>query len=203
MAGVRAATPGFWRGGSERPFLDHVRTVGSRLNDAAAALRDLAGHLGRNATATDEAQTGLRAASGMLGVDAGEEAAGTARRATATFHEAEQRTQRALWRLGAAAPGPIPLPLAMPDPARHGWSEAVDPEPDSPQFWIDHRGLPLLGVGGPYRAGLFGFDEDGNIVPAYQADPMELQTKEGEAPVLNLVELLLVGLRSRPRVWSG
>lgn len=194
--GVRVGCADYWRGRSATAFSRYGRTAGSTLSDGAVALREMAGHLRAHAAATEEAQAGLRH---HPDTD----------RATEVFHESEQRVRQALWRLGAAAPGGVPLPILTPAPVRHGWMESIDPTIAPVQLWLNGRGravaqqpgdfgtgLPVMSASAGYRPGLFGYDEDGRLVPAYAADPLASTIRE-DAGGLAISEMLEVVFANR------
>src|SRR5262249_37586759 len=147
------------------------------LTDAAAMMRDMATHLAAHAEATETAQSRLRAAAGLA--SAGKYATNRsdddsaeqrwAAQATHDFHLSEQRLRRRLCQLGPDAPGGIPLPGLPPQPHQTWWRAELFPAAYGPQQWLNKNGVPQLGNPGRFDPDhpLYGYDEDGRVVPAY------------------------------------
>lgn len=103
------------------------------------------------------------------------------------FHESEKALTEALWEYGALAPGEIPLPEPPPRPDGD-WKTFLlgDDFPDY-WFWVDEDGDPL----GPDDDAPYGYDEWGELVPAYQAAmPVPGQYQEAGIPVGPLLRML-------------
>lgn len=170
-----------------------------------AALREIAGCLRAHAEATDTARSTLLAASGHAATP--DTTAGAEQRiltrAIQDFHASEQRTRARLWQLGRAAPGGIPLPQAMPRPEPPLWARLLGAPTPGLQTWLDRSGEPTLPDGVCYHGDLYGYDEDGRVVPAYAGDPMSQPLHREMAPVSAILRVLRVGAEVAGGVIDG
>lgn len=200
MSGIRSAACNYWRAGSQKAFDGYATALTGNLTDAAAAMRAMADALAAHARATADAQQAVLAASGLAnsakydpnqtGNDNREQR--FALQATHEFHASEQTARAKLWQLGTDAPGAIPLPTRPPEPKLKWWQSLLAQSPYGPQFWINGKDMPLLGNPHTYDPThpLYGFDEDGHKVPAYEADPMALLEQQGGLPVTGIFKML-------------
>lgn len=198
--GVRAAAGNYWQAGSQKAFDGYATVLTGNLTDAAAAMRAMADILAAHARATEDAQRSVVAASGLQ--NAGKydpdqtnndsQVQRLALQATHDFHASEQAARAKLWQVGADAPGGIPLPTRPPEAKLNSWQSLLAQSPYGPQFWINGKDMPLLGNPRAYdpEHPLYGFDEDGHKVPAYEADPMALMEKQGAIPLTGIFKLL-------------
>lgn len=200
LNGVRAAASNYWRAGSQKSFDSYATRLTGDLSDAAAAMRAMAGQLDGHAEVAEAAQRRLLAAAGLAtaGKYASDQTADDsteqrwALQATTDFHASEQRVRTRLWALGSDAPGAIPLPTVPPQPQQSWWQAELFPSAFGAQQWLDRRGVVRPGNPRRYdpKHPLFGFDEDGDRVPAYEADPMAQQQIQAGIPLRGIFEVL-------------
>jgi uncharacterized protein YukE len=79
------------------------------------------------------------------------------------FRDSEVRVRDAFWKWGEAAPGKLPVPT-LPPPEEQSWWESFLFGPGPEPSWLTKDGDPWHGEGAPY-----GYDEEGNLVPAHRA----------------------------------
>jgi hypothetical protein len=79
------------------------------------------------------------------------------------FRTSEVRVRDAFWKWGEAAPGKLPVPQ-LPPPAEQSWWESLLFGPGPEPSWLTKDGDTWHGDGEPY-----GYDEEGNLVPAHRA----------------------------------
>jgi uncharacterized protein YukE len=152
---------------------DEARVDAARGFDLAAALPpDLLGSLGSAGSPWQAEQHQQQRI----------DALGLLHRAAATFQTSERATRATLWSVGEQAPYGIPLPVLPPPAPRSGWQTALL-GPADVQYWTAANGMRIsVEPDGPAphdvdttrfdpTAPLYGVDEDGNVVPAFMADP--------------------------------
>jgi uncharacterized protein YukE len=171
MNGVIADTHQMWDSTAGRSFGNASQTVLKGLGNVGYTF----GYLGRNlrahADATDKARSELQPyrsnAPGnhpYVQSDAIKQSKIAA--IAHEFHESEVRVRKALWSWGEQAPGAIPVPELPPKPDQPWWKDALFGEPPD-TAWVTADGEPIALANqgeAPY-----GYDEDGNLVPAHQA----------------------------------
>jgi hypothetical protein len=79
------------------------------------------------------------------------------------FRDSEVRVRDAFWKWGEHAPGKLPTPQ-LPPPAEQSWWESLLFGPGPEPSWLTKDGDTWFGEGDPY-----GYDEEGNLVPAHRA----------------------------------
>jgi hypothetical protein len=79
------------------------------------------------------------------------------------FRDSEVRLRDAFWQRGEQAPGKLPVPQ-LPPPAEQSWWESFLFGPGPEPSWLTKDGDTWHGQGEPY-----GYDEEGNLVPAHRA----------------------------------
>jgi len=95
------------------------------------------------------------------------------------FHDSEIKVKKAFFSWGAQAPGKLPIP-GLPPPEKQSWWEGLLFGPGPAPTWVTKDGDPWHGPGSAlqYAPGSkaaqelgepYGYDEDGNLVPAWQA----------------------------------
>ena len=188
-----------WRGPAADAFQAYEATVRGRLEAVHTALGVIASALRSHAAAADdahaEADRGLHLAAALPPVELGStdspwtdaqqrrnDVLRLLHRAAATFQASERATRAVLWSLGEQAPYGIPLP-ELPPPAPRSWWQTALIGPADVQYWTAANGLRVNvddeaadhpGVDTSRfdpAAPLYGVDEDGNLVPAFMADP--------------------------------
>jgi uncharacterized protein YukE len=82
------------------------------------------------------------------------------------FHESEVRVRKALYSWGEQAPFGIPIPELPPKSEQAWWKDALFGEPPD-TAWVTADGEPIAMQN--QGAAPYGYDEDGNLVPAHQA----------------------------------
>ncbi len=188
-----------WRGAAADAFQAYEATVRGRLEAVHTALGVIASALRSHAAVADEvhaeADLGLHLAAALppaaLGstdspwTDAQQRRNDILRllhRAAGTFQASERAMRAVLWSLGEQAPYGIPLP-ELPPPAPRSWWQTALIGPADVQYWTAANGLRVAvdaeAADHPAvdtsrfdpAAPLYGADEDGNLVPAFMADP--------------------------------
>lgn len=171
MNGVVADTHQMWDSGAGRSFGSASQTVLKELGTVGYTL----GYLGRNlrahADATDKARAALQPfrsnAPGphpYVQSDAIKQSKVDA--IAYEFHESEVRVRKALFSWGEQAPFGIRVPELPPKAEQSWWQGLLFGEPPDPA-WVTKDGDPI----GLQHQGEqpYGYDEDGNLVPAHQA----------------------------------
>jgi hypothetical protein len=94
-----------------------------------------------------------------------------------------------LWRIGDIAPYPLPAPAPPPLPPPRGsfWEQLLAPPPPMYIWGAGEDGQP------------YGLDEDGNHVPSYRGDPLEMEVEEaGLGGLLRLIPRVAGRLPANP-----
>lgn len=202
MRGIRAGVPDSWTHGGVEAFLKYSSELIYNLAESANAIRTMAGHLREHATAAEEARGYAVAAGGLAAAQKysphpNGESWDYQTDAIERFHSSEQRVRQALWKFGEIAPGRIPLPQSVPLPKLTDFWSKIDPPEIGDQYWMD-KDLDPHPATDVYdeRHKLYGYDEDGNLVPAFMADPMRQQYVEGGIPIRGILQLLRIGGRT-------
>lgn len=202
VAGCTSDIVNFWKGYTFEPYYNYTTKLDSDLGGAEWALRDIATQLRKHAGVTESAQQTVMAESAMLsqaGQYASQQEYATMQQeayqkvsgATKDFHTSEQTVRADLWATGATAPGGIPLPKLPPVPKQAWWKDLLfGSNQPGPQYWLTKDGKPWTSAkdGEPY-----GYDEDGHLVPAYEAGPMSQQMMEDGVPIGPLIKWLARG----------
>lgn len=202
MRGIRAGVPDSWTHGGVEEFLKYSSELIYNLSESTNAVRTVADQLRSHAAVADEAKQLVFTAGGLAAAQKydshpGGEFADYQTDAIERFHRSEQRVREALWKFGEIAPGKIPLPQAVPLPKETGWYSKLDPSEIGDQYWVDSN-LDPHPAADVYdeRHKLYGYDEDGNLVPAFMADPMRQRYVEGGVPLRGILQLLRIGGRT-------
>ena len=199
LDGVTVHAQATWHGAAADAFAAYESSLRSRLSEVRTGLVHIARALRSHAEATDDARVdaarGLDLAGSLppdaLGSSASlwpsdrhrrTDALTLLHRAASTFQASERTTRAALWAIGERAPYGIPLP-ELPPPAPQSWWQTALFGPADVQYWTAATGFQIaVGPDGTGSHGvdtsrfdpaapLFGVDEDGNVVPAFMADP--------------------------------
>jgi uncharacterized protein YukE len=199
LDGITAHTQATWHGAAADAFADYESSLRSRLSEVCTGLVRIARALRSHAEAADharaEAARGLDLAATLLPEQLGASASpwpsdlqrrtdvlALLHRAASTFHSSERTTRAALWAIGERAPYGIPMP-ELPPPAPQSWWQTALIGPADVQYWTAGNGFQIAvrpdGSGShgvdtsrfDPASPLYGVDEDGNVVPAFMADP--------------------------------
>lgn len=173
VAGVRTDLVNQWDSASGRSMLDYLETVDGALAQVGAQLSIMAEKLrahGRliNTTRANVRDLVVRKYQDPFSVSESEIEA-----QLQSFHDSERELTTDLWTYGALAPGGIPLPEPPPRPPGDWKTFLFGDGYPAGWYWLGEDGKPA----GPDEP-LYGYDEWGNLVPAYQAAmpvPMYIQ----------------------------
>lgn len=212
VAGVRVDLIDQWDSASGRTMLDYLETVDGALAEVGGALTIMADKLrahGRliNTTRDNIRDLLVKEYQQPLSVSSSDIDA-----LLQGFLDSEKALTTDLWTYGALAPGPIPLPEPPPRPPGNwktflfgdgypaGWfwlgADGKTPDPDDYNWGEDFD----PGTFDPNNP-LYGYDEWGNLVPAYQAGmpvPIEVQEASVGGGLLRLLGLAAKGARVTP-----
>jgi hypothetical protein len=174
MNGVTSDTHTMWDSGAGRSFATASEQVVKGLAEVGYTLGYLARLLRAHADATDQARAELqpfRTPNPVPGThpyfhpDAIKQSKVDA--IAVRFHESERRVRDALFTRGEQAPGGIPVPDLPVRPEPSWWEALFGPGPE--WTWLDAEGNPLPLLGDNSGKAAYGYDEDGNLVPAHRA----------------------------------
>lgn len=201
VAGVRTDLVEQWDSASGQTMLGHLETVEDALSEVGAALSIMSEKLrahGRviNSSRDEVRDLVVRGYQDPLAVSGSDLEV-----PLQAFLDSEKELTEALWTHGALAPGGIPLPEPPPRPpgtwktflfgdgypAGWYWLGADGDYPDSDDYSFGDDVDP--GLFDPDNP-LYGYDEWGNLVPAYQAGmpvPMEIQEASVGSGLLKLL----------------
>lgn len=210
LQGVVTDSYTFWDSASGRSFRGHAETVEEAVGEVGGALSIMSDKLrahGKLANSTsDELGRMARATyrgEPMSGTDADVEGLLQA------FLDSEQELTHDLWTYGALAPGGIPIPQPPPRPPGN-WKTFLFGDGYPPGwYWMGANGDPAMGGLGDYQDPggfdpdnpLYGYDEWGNLVPAYQAGmpvPMEIKEAGVGGALARLLGMAARGARAAP-----
>ena len=167
MLGVISDTHQLWDSTAGRSFGTHSEQVLRGLGDVGYTLGFLGRHLRDHAKLVEDTKPVLPTLRKgppehpYLGTDVA--IANVLEGIAKVFHDSETTLKQAFFSWGATAPGKLPVP-PLPPPAKQAWWESLLFGPGPEPTWVTKDGDPWHGQGDPY-----GYDEDGNLVPAYQA----------------------------------
>lgn len=201
LRGVKSDSYGFWDSASGRSFRAHAETVEEAVGEVSGALTLMSTKLrahGELANSTSDALGRLARATyrgePMSGSDSDVEGM------LQTFLDSEQELTGDLWSYGALAPGGIPLPQPPPRPPGNWKTFLFGDSYPGGWYWMGANGQPSGGHSylGDYEGPdefdpdnpIYGYDEWGNLVPAYQAGmpvPMEVQEANVAGPLIRLL----------------
>jgi len=183
MLGVVSDTHQMWDSTAGRSFGTHSEEVLRGLGDVGYTLGFLGRNLREHAKLVEEAKPVLPSLRKgppdhpYLGTDIA--ALNILDGIAKVFHDSELKLKKAFFSWGATAPGKLPIP-DLPPPEKQSWWESLLFGPGAYPTWVTKDGDPWLGAGTPleYVPGSdeeraqgepYGYDEDGNLVPAWQA----------------------------------
>jgi len=201
VAGVRVDLVSQWDSASGRAMLDHLETVENALAQVGAALTIMADKLRAHGNVVNTARDSVRDLVVQGYTDPLSVTDSDIDAVLQDFLDSEQALTTDLWTYGALAPGAIPLPEPPPRPPGDwktilfgdgypaGWywlgEDGEYPDPDDFDWGDDFE----PGTYDPDNP-LYGYDEWGNLVPAYQAGmpvPMEVQEASVGSGLLKLL----------------
>jgi uncharacterized protein YukE len=183
MNGVILDTHQMWDSTAGRSFGVHSQEVLRGLGDVGYTLGFLGRNLRDHAKVVEDAKIALPSLRKgpperpYLTTDIA--LATIMERLAEVFHDSEIKVKKAFFSWGAQAPGKLPIP-GLPPPEKLSWWEGLLFGPGPAPTWVTKDGDPWLGPGSPlqYPPGSeaeraqgepYGYDEDGNLVPAWQA----------------------------------
>lgn len=199
VAGVRTDLVDHWDSASGRRLLDYLETVENALAEVGGALSIMAEKLRAHGQVINTTRDTVRDLVVQGYQDPLSVTDSDLDAPLQDFLDSERALTTDLWTYGALAPGAIPLPEPPPRPpgdwktfifgdgypAGWYWLGPDGEFPDDHQ-WGDN---PDLGAFDPDNP-LYGYDEWGNLVPAYQAAmpvPMEIQEASIGSGLLKLL----------------
>lgn len=201
VAGVRTDLVEEWDSASGRTMLDYLETVDSALAQVGGALTIMAEKLRAHGNLINTTRDSLRDLLVEGYMDPLSVSDSDIDALLQAFLDSERALTGDLWTYGALAPGGIPLPEPPPRPPGSwktflfgdgypaGWywldADGEYPDPDDFDFGDDFD----PGSYDPDNP-LYGYDEWGNLVPAYQAAmpvPMEIQEASVGSGLLKLL----------------
>jgi uncharacterized protein YukE len=183
MLGVISDTQHLWDSTAGRSFGTHSQEVLRGLGDVGYTLGFLGRNLREHAKIAEDARTALPSLRKgppdhpYMPTDVA--LANVIEGVAKVFHDSELKVKKAFFSWGATAPGKLPLP-DLPPPEKQSWWEGLLFGPGPAPTWVTKDGDPWLGPGSvlQYPPGSkwereqgepYGYDEDGNLVPAWQA----------------------------------
>lgn len=183
MNGVILDTHQMWDSTAGRSFGAHSGTVLRGLGDVGYTLGFFARNLREHAQLAEETRTAIAPYRGKLPANPyyapDIPTQNVLDRIAVVFHESEVKIRKAFFSWGAQAPGKLPIP-GLPPPEKQSWWEGLLFGPGAYPTWVTKDGDPWVGPGHPYvyppgskeyeeQGEPYGYDEDGNLVPAWQA----------------------------------
>jgi hypothetical protein len=209
-----------WSSTAGSAFVAQLTALQQSLATVSPALREAADILRAHARATDDAvQAVQQARVAMLTVaelqatdsdGGGDDAIAEESRvygqavqgfahAIEVFHSSEKRAKQVFWDLGARTPAPLPLPALPVAPERSWWQKLIFGDEPPPTWENQPLHPPVDGW-----TGAIGYDEDGLVVPAYQADvPWTPELLEAGIPVGPILKWLARGGRTMRTLDEG
>lgn len=207
VAGVRVDLVNEWDSASGRTMLDHLETVDNALAEVGGALMIMSEKLRAHGQLINTTRSSLRDLLVQGYQDPLSVSSSDLDALLQGFLDSERALASDLWTYGALAPGGIPLPEPPPRPPGNWKTFLFGDGYPAGWYWLDADGKSpgpgYFGSGDDVDPGafdpnhpLYGYDEWGNLVPAYQAGmpvPMELQEAGVGSGLLKLLGKLAKG----------